>query len=414
MEDLKERWGPEEIQLWLGGKRNVPMQHKPSRKTTMPYIFMEREYLNPRILAHAFTKNVKEGAKAIKNKELERWLRDSLREGDLADSINTISVAAAFHAKEVRGSDDQIVTKASILMDPIGPIRYKGLSFMPDGYGSALAVELLLSNSMQTAAEVLRYNIPKLWYEAPSDEMRDDLALNFKTVFVEMWGALQIISPGFGIERCLYELNSSLSCQSPLIAEQCVVTINELLPALDSIADQTNKKLRPLDRHVTAFIGARFKESVETQFSALAEQKDSSFLIGMISLLAHLQSKLKGNPVCALTNWAGSLLGPAIETYFNRSTRRAIEEQIPHVARQGSLLELLNLIDDAEKRQQDVEGHDNARLEHSLAEEQIQKIKSGDLSSPEAAVEQGQKFAALTSLVILMIFVTILVLSEFS
>jgi hypothetical protein len=414
IDDLEGRWGREEMLLWLGGRKNTPMQHKPLRQATKPYIFMEREYLNPRILAHAFTKNVKEGAESIKNKELEIWLRDSLREGDLADSINAISVAAAFHANEVRGSDDQIVTKASILMDPLGPIRYKGLSFMPDGYGSALAVELLLRNSMQTAAEVLRYNIPKIWYDAPSDEMRDGLAFNFKTVFVEMWGALQIVGPGFGIERCLYELNSSLSCQSPLIAEQCVVNIQELLPALDSIADQTNKKLRPLDRHVTAFIAARFKESMETQLSALAEQKDSSFLIGMISLLAHLQSRLKGKPVCALTSWAGSLMGPAVKTYFNRSTRRAIEEQIPRVARQGSLLELLNLIDGAEKRQQDTEGYDNARLEHSLAKEQIQEIKSGDLSSPEAAVEQGQKFAALTSLVILMIFITILVLSELS
>jgi hypothetical protein len=107
-------------------------------------------------------------------------------------------------------------------------------------------------------------------------------------------------------------------------------------------------------------------------------------------------------------------MGPAVETYVNRSTRREIEEQIPRVARQGSLLKLLDLVNNDVKRQQDTEGYEDARSEYILTEEQIQEIKSGDLSSPEAAVEQGQKFSALTSLVIFLIFVTIIVLSEFS
>jgi len=412
-DDLRERWGFEEMNLWVAGKRQTPMQRKPSIKASTPYIFMEKEYFNPRVLAHAFTQNVKEGAEAIKNENLEIWLRRNLDEGDLADSINSIAASAAIQENEIRGSDDHIVTKTSILMDPVGPIRYKGFSFMPDGYGSALAVELLRRNSMQTAAEVLKYSIPEIWYNAPTDEIRDELAFDFQSLFAKMRVMLQIEGPGFGIERCLYELNNSLSCQSPLITEQCVVTINDLLPALDAIADQTDKKLRPLDRHVTAFIAARFKERIEPHLSALAEQKDSSFLIGMLSLLAYLQWKLKGEPVYALTSWVGSLLGPAVKTYFSRPTRREIEEEMPRVIRQGSLPELFDLIDNAEKRRQDTEGYDDARFEYGLAEEQIQEIETGDLSSPEVAVEQGQKFSAMTSLVISMIFVSILILSEF-
>ena len=65
-------------------------------------------------------------------------------------------------------------------------------------------------------------------------------------------------------------------------------------------------------------------------------------------------------------------------------------------------------------RDQDTEDFDNACLEYNTIEKQIQDIKSGDLSSPEAAIEQGQKFSALMSLAILMIFITILFLSEFS
>jgi len=415
IDDLSERWGFEEMTQWLNGKKQNSKKHIPVRKTTRPYYFMDKSYQSPRVLAHAFTKNVKEAAIAIKGEELEKWIRKSLRESELAKNINAIAVAAAAQENDVRNSDDHVVTKATILMDPLGPIRYKGLAFMPDGFGATLAIELLRRNTMQTAAEVLRYNLPNIWYRAPSKEARDSYSLRFQTTFREMSGFLQNVGPGYGIERCLYQLNSSLPCQSSLIAENCVVSIQELLPALDKIAGDIDQTLRPIDRHITAFIAARLGSSIETELSALSEHKDSSFLIGMLRILAILQSKNSNSqPLYSLTNWVGSMLEPVIRTYFNLFTRKKIEKEIPLVVRQGNLLALLDLVNNTQMRDQDTEDFDNACLEYNTIEKQIQDIKSGDLSSPEAAIEQGQKFSALMSLAILMIFITILFLSEFS
>ncbi len=412
-DDLSERWGVDEMNLWVSGKRQTPMQRKPAKKSETPYIFMEKEFRNPISLAFAFTKNVKEAATAIKHEDLENWLRRSLGDGDMSDTVNAIAASAAIQENEFRGSDDYIVTKVSMLLDPCGPVRYKGLSFIPEGFGPALAVELLRRNSMQIAAEVIRHGIPDIWYSAHTDKIRDEMSYEYQGVFARMKGILQINGPGFGIERCLYELNSSLSCQSPLIAEQCVINIEDLLPSLDAVADRTDKKLRPLDRHVTAFIAARFKERIEPHLRALAEPKDSSFLIGMLSLLAYLQWKLKGESVYGLTSWVGSQLAPAVNTYFSRATRREIEQEMPRVVRQGSLPELFDLIDNAEKRRQDTEGYEEARFEYATAEDQIQEIEGGELSSPEAAQEMGQKFASTSSVVISMIVVSILILAEF-
>ena len=136
-------------------------------------------------------------------------------------------------------------------------------------------------------------------------------------------------------------------------------------------------------------------------------------MIGLLSLLAYLQWKLKAEPVYALTSWIGSLLGPAINTYFSRSTRHDIEQEMPRVVRQGSLPELFDLIDNAEKRRQDMFKYDEARFEYSTAEEEIQEIEAGELSSPEAAQEVGQKYASITSIVLTMIFISIMVLGEF-
>jgi len=412
-DDVIDRWGVDEMNMWLAGKRQTPMQRKPAIKMDNPYIFKEVEYRNLRSLAQAFTRNVKEAAAAIKDEEFETWLRRSLGDGDLADTIHAIAEASALQANDYRGKDDYVVTKAAILLDPEGPIRYKGFSFMPEGYGPALAVELLRRNSMQAAAEVLNYNITDLWYSAPTEKIRDDASVDYQSVFGRLKALLQIDGPGFGIERCLYDLNGSLACQSPLIAELCIVSIEDLLPALDSIADRTDKKLRPLDRHVTAFIAARFKERIEPHLRALAEPKDSSFIIGMLSLLAYLQWKLKGEPVYALASWIGGLLGPAINTYFSRTTRHEIEQEMPRVVRQGNLPELFDLIDNAAKRRQDLFDYDAARFEYGTAEEEIQEIEAGELSSPEAALEMGQKFSAMTSIIIALILISILVLAEF-
>ena len=318
IDDLNERWGFEEMAQWLNGKKQNSKKHTPTRKATKPYNFMDKNYQNPRILAYAFTKNVKEAAIAIKDEALENWIRKNLRENDLAHSINVIAVAATTQENDVRNSDEHVVAKATILMDPLGPIRYKGLSFMPDGFGATLALELLSRNTMQTAAEVLRYNLTNIWYGASSQQTRDNYSLKFQMAYRELSGFLQNLDPGYGIERCLYQLNSSLPCQSSLVKENCVVDIQELLPALDKIANKTDKKLRPIDRHITAFIAARLGSTIETELSALSEQKDSSFLIGMLRILAILQSKSRDNqPYYSLTSWIGSLLGPVIETYFN-------------------------------------------------------------------------------------------------
>ena len=78
IDDLNERWGFEEMAQWLNGKKQNSKKHTPTRKATKPYNFMDKNYQNPRILAYAFTKNVKEAAIAIKDEALENWIRKTL------------------------------------------------------------------------------------------------------------------------------------------------------------------------------------------------------------------------------------------------------------------------------------------------------------------------------------------------
>lgn len=406
-DETSERWSQKQMGLWLDGQRQTPMQRKTTLKPDAPYVFMETAYTHPRTLAHAFTQHIKEAAEAIRKPELAAWLGKSIGDKALAEDIKTVVYSPQ------RDSDPYLVSRVSILMDPHGPIRYKGLSFMPDGFGPMLAVELLRRNSMQIPAEIIDRKIYELWYAATTEKPRDEASVNEEDTFKMLQMHMRINSPGFGIERCLYEMNRHLPCQSPLVAEQYVMNIRDLLPSLDAVADTTDKKLRPLDRHVIAFIAARFPEPIGPHLKVLADGKDASFLIGMLSLMAFLQWRLKGEPVYALGSWVGSQLGPAINTYHSRKTRRQIEQEMPRVVRQGSLPELFDLIDNADKKRKDAEDYELARGEYRQTEEQIKNIETGDLASPEASLERGQKLAALTSVLISMLGITVMIVVEF-
>jgi len=410
-----DRWDTDEMNLWLDGKRQTPQQRKPAKRTDTPFEFDGREYRNIRSLAFAFTRNIKEAAKAIRGEDLEPWIRRKIENPELADEVKT--AAERIKLKEKNGgskknNDEFLVSKVSILMDPASAIRYKDFAFIPEGFGPAFAVEFLRKQNLKIPIEVVKKGLPEIWYNALSDQPRDALSYACESAFGKMKAYLKIESPGFGVERCLYEFNLTLPCMSPFIAEQYVLTIRELLPALDEVADQVDTKKHPLDRHIAAFIATRFKEPIEPHLRSLASTNDATYIIGMLSLLAFLQWKQKTPPVFALASWIGGLLGPAINTYFSRETRKQIEQEMPKVVRQGMLPELFDLIDNPEKRRLDNEGYAQARMDFLTAENEIQEIETGDLSSAESAIKVGQKFAAMTSVVISMIVISVLFLFE--
>ena len=217
---------------------------------------------------------------------------------------------------------------------------------------------------------------------------------------------------GYGYERCLYEFNPSLPCQSEIIIKNYVFEINDLLPALDAAANHTDTKIKPMDRHIAGFIAARFDEDILPHLKALAAPNKETATIGMLSLLAFLQWKLRVPTLFGLSSWVGGLLGPAINTYHNRTTRREIEKEIPRLVRKGSLPELFDLIDNAENRRTDSEGYEAVCAEYADAEVEIRDIEGSGTELQTKAENTAKQTAAMFSIIISMIVFSILLISE--
>ena len=281
---------------------------------------------------------------------------------------------------------------------------------MLDGYGPMLASEWIRNNNPKPAADVLSHSITTFWQNADVDqaEKRTDITDDFS----KQRGLLAIRDPGYGLERVLYETNPGMVCQSPYVIKEAVMLIEQLLPALDKAANEIETSAQPIDRHIAGFIAARFSEDIHPHLKALASNKSDTSIIGMLSLLALLQWKLKIPAMLALSSWVGGLLGPAINAYRNRRTRAELERLIPRLVRKGSLPELFNLVDDPDKRQADANGFSAGCVEWLAAESEIREIEDAGEERLTKAERSGQQVAAIISISIALIAIAILVSTD--
>ncbi len=406
----EDRWGLDELEGWLAGRKQASIRQTPIDKADVPFEFEGRHHVTPRTLARDMSRHREKGIETMKSEALQTWLRRSLDDAPRADGIHAALDLAALHRDEPQGTDEYLLSKICMILDPRGPIRYKGFSFMPDGFGPAMAVEILRRGNVQVPSEVLSYEIPAIWYALQTSVFAG--ASVQQREYLQMKGFLNIRDPGYGWERCLYEINPTLPCQSEHIVKDYVTDIENLLPALDAAANRVDTKLSPMDRHVAAFVAANFDEDIHPHLKALSAPNPETSAIGMLSLLAFLQWKLRLNALFGLSSWVGGLLGPAINTYHSRSTRRDIEKEIPRLVRKGSLPELFDLIDNADHRKADQDGFAVACAQFAKAEKEIRDIEGSGTDRQSKAELSGQQTAAVMSIIMAMIVISILLIAR--
>ncbi|HEY9081554.1 hypothetical protein [Magnetovibrio sp.] len=402
-----ERWNMEALDHWLNGQKKTPIQRRPATKPKTPFKFGGRDHMTTRSIAHAFSKNVPEAVKIIKNGKLDQWVSSSLGETALADSIVGVIANCKVNEGSPDGADDVLVSKVCIRLDPHAPIRYKNFSFLTDGFGAALAVEYLRKGNFQIPGEILARDLISFWVAAQSARTPD--ITSQERTFQTLRGFAKINEMGYGMERCLYELNRSLPCQSDLLRTTYVDHIDDFITALDQVADHVDTRSRPMDKHIAAFIATHFKYDIAPHLKALSDKKEETSLIGLLSLYALMQWRMKIPTLYGLSSWLGGLLAPAIGTYHSRTTRRRIEQEIPALVRQGSLPELFDLIDNAERRHVDTTEFDEAQVAFAHAEAEIESIVGEGVDQNKAALQVGERVTATISIILSMIATAVII-----
>ena len=401
----EQRWNIENLKQWLTGRRLSPMQTRAGKVSQRAYQFNGKEYFTTRELARDFVKNWQMAADAIRGEKLHVWLYRGLEDKKLHDKVQKILGNTVLKYTSVKVQNNVLVTKICLLFDDNACIRYKNISFLPDGLGGIINKAYLDGKPADIAniIEMLQIDILAIYAE-----MRPNFS--YGDPYKVLVGYVNHPSIGSGLERCLYHLNEFLPCQSKFLVNEYVNEIHKLVPAMDRVAKTVDVKQWPMDRHIAAFITEKFDNKTHDQIMALKSENLAVATAGLISIYAVLQWNLGPETVHSLAGWLGSHIMPIIESYHSRERQKAIEREVPKLVKKGSLPELFNYLDNIEERTKDYNGFMIARSEYLSLSREIEQFEAEVEKVNFESEQLGMQVATVVSFCISLFTIVMLLL----
>jgi hypothetical protein len=394
-DDPHERWTADDLKVWLRGGHPTSKQPMQPPKAARPFRFAGAEYRDVRSLAYAMANNWSEAVRRVGDEDIAGWVLRSVGDEPRAALIGKALRWGRQEDDGDGGAAHRTLARVLAALDPGAPLRYKELAANPEALGQVLAIDYHRSERVRLFVQLLRGRSPLVWFESQNANRPELLAI--KKSVEQACAFVDRVRLGFGIERCLYLLSPLWPCQSPLLAQDYVCEIRDLLPALERVAQRAAPAGEPVDRHVAAFCAARTRHPPERYLKNLSSESAEARHLAMLHLLADLQHRFGPTRLPALARWFAGLLGPIVECYHHRPFRKQLSERLPAVVQGGVLGELCVLFDNPAARLTDGQAFAAARLEYRQAVAQIAWLQQGGLSSRENVLRVSQHAAGMIS-----------------
>jgi hypothetical protein len=391
-DDPMERWGLEELEQWLGGSLRRSVQQHQKKTVDRSFQFAGREFHDCRVLAQAFGRNWESAYTAIRNSAFDKWLQRSAPDPVLAEDV---SAALQADADARSGPNGRLVARICMMLDPTGPIRYKGLSLSPDGLGTTLTSAFYRKDQpgIQLIAECISTGTMLDWFATQSESVQATFEAE-QSVIKNVQQLLRHSGPGYGIERALYKLNPNSRCLSPVLCGKYVALLRHLMATLEQVVADRGSLPSLVDRHLAAFIASHISKNIDRTLATLEGQKGDSIAgkLGMLNIFARLQAEFGPEGLPYLTEWLARELEPGIKRFSSKKRRRQIVEKLENVARGGDLVALKSVIDNDNMLRQDEGERRLAMRELAAASRQIALLQSAEFQ--HSARRTGWQIAA--------------------
>lgn len=392
-DDLKERWTLREVELWMGGRRLSPKQPKLPKRATRPFELAGREYFNARALAVGFSTEWRSSSPAIRGAAFDTWLKRSLSEEQISERVTKIANPAG--SKDV-GEGERLVARTSIALDPPAPLRFKGLALMLDGIGDLVSVSLDNAERRSILAELFQARLAPVWL-AGQVEARSDTA-RWQQAFERLPPYISSGTAGYGIERCLYELNAHLPCLSPIVERFYVTNMAEMIWALNDYARNPGLAPKLIDRHLAAFCAVRCKQMSDQWLRPLGDnEQSSSYKIGVLKIVALIQQVSKIETAPDLTKLLAEMLAPVVDNFHNLKQRKKMHSDLEAAGKTGKSSELLALFNDIQVLDRDEKAYQAAQGNYQRTATQISLLHVDASNAHHHAKEMGEQVAAIAS-----------------
>lgn len=371
-DDTAERWTLKDLSLWLkGGKVDQP-RPRPISLATKPLTIAGKQVRCARSLAYMIGRAWAEGAKLLRGGEVSRWLRQ-----DAVDMAAAALLELALREPDPEGgdfgNDVLLAARAVIALDPIGPIRYGGLAVEPYGLGPFLFDAARNREKTETAVSLVDQGLlQKLMDRRPDRRRATRQAINFERL--RRW--ITSPQPWEGIERCIYDLNPGLACQSPMTGGKWIASGRGLVAALDKLAAGHADPELKIDASAAAFLAARIDADGYTLMALMApDTVEEDVLLDAIRLFADEQVSLNGQALPGIARWCGKLGARIAQGIHHRPTRKELLERIEAALPEGNITALYKALAIDGLKDTDARHFDTAKSSWERIESEIWAIE---------------------------------------
>lgn len=400
-DDEEDRWTLLDLQKWLNAGRPKPPPVRPALLAPKTFTLAGRQVRTARALAYVMGRNWREAAAALRTQELSRWVRDYAPER-IASPMLEQSLIERDPEGESAGDGEALMTaRAVTALDPNGPVRYRELALDPHGLGPLLYDSGRDPNRRATLIGLLRHGLIQRVLDRRPSERRPSNARRATRQAIDSERVRRWIAssqPWEGYERCLYELNAGLQCQSPLVGGAWISTIQELTPALDRAA-QSGQLAEPVfDAALAAFLASRYDTDNDALLCLLKpDEADDVAILSAIRLFAELQQSAGMTPMHGLTMLAAKLGRRIALRIHHRPTRKHLTDMIDQAAPTGFAATVLRAVDIAGLHQRDDQGYAAARATWAQVEFELRGIANAVEQRRARARRRGRENIAFAS-----------------
>ncbi len=412
-DDPTRRWNVEVLKRWRDGVYERPRPGFGDRQAPGPIVFEEQEYVSPRLLSLAMTQRPAQAFTLMENGKLESWVRNSLGDKDAATRMSDISMRGLASGRGRQG-DTQSVSKACAILDNEGAYWYREVTFSRGGFPSLLASAFRSGGSLKNSMAELLENgtlLDVIYSDAaakpaalglmPGKKKKNWLKINLATECFEYMEKRDVI--GFGLERCLYELNPFLPCMGSVFEGAYIKDVETVVDVLEARALKADGAINPFDRHIAAFLAARNK-SLAKHFQRFNNMQPGGveYTLHLIALFARLQTLISPSPKPGLSAWAARTLRPFIKAINSDIRRETILRKLAKAVETGNIERILKDVDLQNNMNRDGREYSQALKVFIKIVEGMRALEGGTEARKMAAQKYGHWLASIISIAALM------------
>lgn len=404
-DDPADRWSSAQLAQWITGKRFNIIHPSTPREASRPFTFDGKDYFNRKSLAHALYTNWETAKNFVRGAKIERWLEQSIQLPDDGALVNQIINMSGSSGKNAKRAND-VLTRLLIVLDPSGPIRTEYLAFNTDAIGKMLSEAMYNKrhNDLNLLVEVMLNDLPHYWTERQKNSQTQEVQ---DAVWKIQSSRSVLTNPGFGfgVERCLYDLNHDLPCYSPQLKGLYLTGLQEFMQAIDALASEKPGEFTLMDRHLMAFATSRAKINNDVRFTeiaAFAPELAQCKELHVLQLMAKAQSKSNLATLPGLSYHAALMVLGLLDKIHSRKIRETFAQRVRQLAESGNVQSVLNVLLDITFLERDRTGYNNAKEMFLRNQLEINKLRDRD-ELRKKVKDRSQRWASIASMFIFLI-----------